>query len=109
MPKLNPVDAQVGARIAEIRKQKRVTQASLARSIGVTFQQVQKYEKGANRVSGSRLLLVADALGTTVNDVLGRTNPEVHPGTDMLLEHWARIEDPIKRDAVLKIVASLAD
>lgn len=109
MTTVNPFDAQVGARIAEIRKQKNVTQSSLARSIGVTFQQVQKYEKGVNRVSGSRLLMLADALGTTVSDVLGRTNPEEHHGTDLLLEHWGKIQDPGKRDALLKMASVLAD
>jgi DNA-binding XRE family transcriptional regulator len=47
---IEPVDVEVGARIKERRKLLGLSQANLAEKIGVTFQQVQKYEKGTNRV-----------------------------------------------------------
>ncbi len=51
----NPVDIHVGKRIRARRKEVRVSQERLAEQLGLTFQQVQKYEKGANRVSASKL------------------------------------------------------
>ena len=59
----DPVDIHVGARIREERVTAGLTQAELGAAIGVTFQQVQKYERGANRVSASMLVRIASALG----------------------------------------------
>jgi transcriptional regulator with XRE-family HTH domain len=62
----NPVDRHVGLRIRLRRKELGVSQERLAESIGLTFQQVQKYERAANRVSASKLWEMARALDTTV-------------------------------------------
>lgn len=59
----DPVDVHVGARIRAARKLKGLSQQALAESLGVTFQQVQKYERGANRISASMLTRAAKALG----------------------------------------------
>lgn len=56
----DPVDVQVGQRICLVREQAGLTQADLGNAIGVTFQQVQKYEKGTNRVSASKLFEMAE-------------------------------------------------
>ena len=61
----NPVDVHVGLRIRLRRKELGVSQEKLAEAIGLTFQQVQKYERAANRVSGSKLYEVARALDTS--------------------------------------------
>ena len=58
----NPVDSHVGSRIRMRRKILGVSQEKLAESLGLTFQQVQKYERGANRVSASKLYQIAKAL-----------------------------------------------
>ena len=58
----NPVDRHVGLRIRLRRKELGVSQERLAESIGLTFQQVQKYERAANRVSASKLWEMARAL-----------------------------------------------
>ena len=50
-----PVDVQVGQKIRMMRLEHDISQMELAAGIGVTFQQVQKYEKGTNRVGASRL------------------------------------------------------
>src|ERR1700712_5589447 len=63
----NPIDRHVGARIRLRRREVGVTQVELAESIGVTFQQVQKYERAANRVSASKLWEVAQALSTSLS------------------------------------------
>jgi transcriptional regulator with XRE-family HTH domain len=60
-----PVDSHVGARIRLRRGMIGMTQEVLGRKLGITFQQVQKYEKGANRVGASRLQQIAEALGVT--------------------------------------------
>lgn len=62
----NPVDRHVGLRIRLRRRELGVSQEKLAESIGLTFQQVQKYERAANRVSASKLWEMARALQTTI-------------------------------------------
>src|SRR3954464_14725356 len=62
----NPVDLHVGARIRMRRKILGVSQEKLAEDLGLTFQQVQKYERGANRVSASKLYEIARSLQTPV-------------------------------------------
>ena len=56
------VDCTVGLRIATLRKAKGLSQTELGQHVGVTFQQIQKYEKGANRVSSGRLQQIAQFL-----------------------------------------------
>lgn len=51
----HPVDRHVGQRVAALRLEKSYSQSDLARALGLTFQQVQKYEKGVNRISASKL------------------------------------------------------
>ena len=55
----HPVDRHVGRRVQEKRLDLGLTQTALAKAVGVSFQQVQKYEKGANRVSASKLFEIA--------------------------------------------------
>ncbi|HEX2801805.1 MAG TPA: helix-turn-helix transcriptional regulator [Phenylobacterium sp.] len=63
----NPIDRHVGLRIRMRRKELGISQERLAESIGLTFQQVQKYERAANRVSASKLWEVARALNTSIS------------------------------------------
>ncbi|WP_294621680.1 helix-turn-helix transcriptional regulator [uncultured Roseovarius sp.] len=60
------IDKAIGARIRTYRKALGLSQTDLAKEIGITFQQVQKYESGANRVAASRLWDISDALGISV-------------------------------------------
>jgi transcriptional regulator with XRE-family HTH domain len=62
----NPVDTYAGARLRMRRNELRMSQGALANAIGLTFQQVQKYEKGSNRMGSSRLLQVANVLKVPV-------------------------------------------
>jgi len=64
--RLNPIDKHLGARIRMRRQQLGISQVTLGEALGVTFQQVQKYEKGTNRVGGSGLARVAQALQVEV-------------------------------------------
>jgi transcriptional regulator with XRE-family HTH domain len=59
------VDEHVGARVRSLRLMRSVTQERLAEIAGVTFQQIQKYEKGVNRLSPGKLVTIGEALGVT--------------------------------------------
>jgi len=67
----DPIDVAVGARIRLARKTLRMSQQALAEAVGITFQQIQKYERGANRVSASMLVKIAQTLGTPVAELFG--------------------------------------
>jgi transcriptional regulator with XRE-family HTH domain len=62
----NPVDRHVGLRIRMRRKELGISQERLADAVGLTFQQIQKYERAANRVSASKLWELAQALGANI-------------------------------------------
>jgi transcriptional regulator with XRE-family HTH domain len=62
---INAVDRHVGARIRMQRMVGGLSQTKLGKAVGITFQQVQKYEKGTNRVSASRLQQIANVLEVT--------------------------------------------
>lgn len=68
MPKKEPheVDVHVGKAVLARRRALGISQTTLAEHLGVTFQQVQKYEKGTNRISGSRLFQMAEVLRVPV-------------------------------------------
>ena len=61
------IDVLIGARIKGRRIALKISQTKLAEAVGVRFQQVQKYESGANRVSASRLLMIAETLGVSIS------------------------------------------
>ena len=67
----NPIDVHVGKRIRMRRLFLGMNQETLANALGLTFQQVQKYEGGANRVSASRLSAMADILGVPISYFFG--------------------------------------
>src|SRR5882672_9246928 len=62
----NPIDKHVGSRVRMRRLLLGRSQTNLAEVLGITFQQVQKYEKGTNRVSASRLQQISDTLQVPV-------------------------------------------
>ncbi len=73
----SPVDVHVGERVRLRRKLLGMTQTDLGDAIGLTFQQVQKYERGANRIGASRLLAIARALDVSINYFFEDMPPEV--------------------------------
>lgn len=62
----NPIDRHVGARVRMRRLLISMSQERLGEALGITFQQIQKYEKGANRIGASRLQQIAKILGVPV-------------------------------------------
>jgi transcriptional regulator with XRE-family HTH domain len=71
-----PVDVKVGQVIRLLRLQRNISQFDLAANIGVGYQQIQRYERGQNRVSASRLVKIADALGADVRDFFEDPKPD---------------------------------
>lgn len=63
----NPIDVHVGQRLRQRRVLAGLSQEKLARMVGITFQQVQKYERGANRIVASRLFQLANVLDVPVS------------------------------------------
>src|SRR5215472_15311553 len=78
----DPVDIAVGARIRLLRKVRGMSQQALAEAAGVTFQQIQKYERGANRVSASMLSRIAGTLQAPVSEMFGEANPAAASAID---------------------------
>lgn len=65
----DPIDIAVGDRIRQLRKARGITQTELANAIGLTFQQVQKYEKARNRISASKLAQIATIFDVDVAEL----------------------------------------
>jgi transcriptional regulator with XRE-family HTH domain len=72
----NPLDVALGARIRVRRKSLGLSQDDLAVQVGLTFLQIQKYERGANRVSFSRLVEIARTLKCRAQDLIGDLDVE---------------------------------
>lgn len=112
------VDQTVGARITAVRKAKGLSQADLGVAVGVTFQQIQKYEKGINRVGASRLQQIAQCLDVPVatlfeDDAETAKQPRdllllSTTGAVTLLKAFAEIENDELRRNVLAIVRNVA-
>lgn len=116
----DPIDVEVGIRIRVRRKALGISQTQLAQSLNVTFQQVQKYERGANRVSASTLVRTARTLETTVASLVGEHEDGScddgdmfkHlnlPGSFELLRAFARMPDGDVRRALVNFAKTMAD
>ena len=64
---VHPVDSHVGARLRMLRRSAKLSQTELATSLGITFQQIQKYERGSNRISASKLFDAAQLLNAPIS------------------------------------------
>lgn len=120
----DPVDTHVGARLRLRRTLMGLSQTELAKSVGLTFQQVQKYESGANRISASRLYHIAEALDIPVSfffddmprhGVIGLheestpfTAPESGREGLEMMRNYHRISDEAIRRSVYDLTKSLA-
>ena len=71
---LDPVDVYIGQVVRDRRRVLRITQQQLAQAIGVTFQQVQKYEKGTNRISAARLAQISEVTRTPISTFFPEKN-----------------------------------
>ena len=119
----DPVDLYVGARIRARRLLIGMNQETLARKLELTFQQVQKYEGGANRVSASRLSQIANILGVPISYFFNDLEPDggepsqrdaesrerlQRPETIELIRSYYAISDPETRRQFLEMVKTVA-
>lgn len=115
----DPVDLAIGARMRARRRQLSLSQADVARRLGVSFQQVQKYERGTNRVSGSTLVATAKALSTTVGWLVGEEGDAAQDddvfrafsttGALEVLQAYAAIPSASRRAALLALAQEMAE
>jgi len=109
------VDKHIGDRIRAFRHDRGVTQQELARALGISYQQVQKYENGANRVSAGRLYVIATALGVEVSSFYDTLTTEgadrrlaiTSEETIMTARELSSLTSPRVRSSVRALVRSL--
>jgi transcriptional regulator with XRE-family HTH domain len=115
----DPVDVAIGARMRLRRKSLGISQGVLSERVGVSFQQIQKYERGANRVSGSMLVAIAGALDTSVGWLVGEEGGLSDTADDViqalaitgatdLLEAYAAIPQASARAALVTLAQEMA-
>jgi len=108
----HPIDITVGARITSQRLSNGMTQSDLATAIGVSFQQVQKYERGSNRVSASRLWLIAEALNVPMTYFFdGVTTETGAPREERPITPWVQELMTLEKDlpaSARKLVLNMA-
>ena len=122
----NEVDMHVGKRIRERRQDLKMSQEKLGNSLGVTFQQVQKYERGTNRIGASRLFKLSQVMevpiryfysglaGVVQSEVAEGEQPPLHydvlntPEGAELAEAFSRIKSKAVREQVLQLARTLA-
>lgn len=113
----DPIDIAVGARIRTRRRASGFSQTQLAESLGITFQQVQKYERGANRVSASMLVRIAAKLETSVAALVGEEGVSASAtmvarasksAADDITALYARITSTDSRRALMTLAKALA-
>jgi transcriptional regulator with XRE-family HTH domain len=131
--RVNALDKTIGARVRKLRMVRGLSQEKLAEQLGITFQQVQKYEQGSNRISVSRLVHISKALkspiayffdnldtSVPVTGFAEQTQDEFDPTgnkenlfetkeTLELLKTYYSIEDKQARKDLLKIVRTFAN
>lgn len=116
----NEIDAYVGRRMRERREALGISQGRLGRHLGLTFSQVQKYEKGSNRIGAGRLYQIAGFLGVSPNyffEGLGAAGGATVEAPDdgeteatrAIGAAFAAIKDADARASVLALVKSLSD
>ena len=114
-----PIDKLVGRNIRIHRMKKNMSQEKLGDSLGLTFQQVQKYEKGTNRVGAGRLHQIAGILGIPVTALFEGSDVQPDSGGSMLdllaepyslrlIQAMAKIADNELRRTVVELVEQIA-
>jgi len=119
----NSVDGHVGSRVRLRRLELGMSQEKLADQLGITFQQVQKYERGTNRIGASRLHQIALVLQTPITYFFEGASetvlPSSHeasplaqalsdPATVRLVRAFANIEDPLLKQKAIGIIEAIA-
>src|SRR5438105_4604523 len=120
----DPRDAEIGKRIRALRLERGLSQTELGAMLDVTFQQVQKYEKGANRVAAGRLQRISEGLEVPITFFYAGTGMDpIETDTDSvdvglgfletagavrLVRAYSRINDPTMRRALVELTEKIA-
>lgn len=124
------IDLLIGERLKELRKIKNLTQEDVAEKLGVSFQQIQKYENGKNRISFSKLYELSNFMKIPMESFVANLDGSQNKGlsdnnqsnymaaqndsisqkeTDDLLKIYYSIEDPLLRKNLLKFIKTMAE
>lgn len=116
MNHLKSLDIEIGRNLRNLRQARGFTQNKLAEALGLTFQQVQKYETAANRISASRLIDIARVLEIDLSELLpsaeitkSKADPVLAKQTNLLFSLFTAIPDKRLRQSILKLVKSIAE
>ena len=112
----HPIDLHVGKRVRFKRKMMGLTQTDLGERVGLTFQQIQKYEKGENRISASKLYQIAQILDTNVSFFFDDYN-EAHKEQEIvddkqsvdLVQSFSSIKNPKVKKRIMMLIESVID
>ena len=116
----DPLDVLIGRRVRRLRAARGLSQTELGNAVNVTFQQIQKYEGGTNRIAASTLVRIAAALDVSTDELLTDRTPMFAedaalrpsllstPGAEALLVGYARLGSETLRRAVLSLVRELS-
>jgi transcriptional regulator with XRE-family HTH domain len=116
----DPYDIEIGRRVRALRVARRMSQAELGARLGITFQQIQKYERGANRVSAGRLQYIAQVFAVPMSSLLGADDNNAENNRDVLefmnapdavrlLQAYSRIKDRKLRLVLLHLTSLIAE
>ena len=116
----DPRDLEVARRVRARRLELRMSQETLAGHLGLTFQQVQKYEKGANRIGAGRLQRIAEILKMDVAGFFPRSGSATEPSASLfelvetsaalrLLRAYSRIPNPALKRALTVLAEEIAE
>nr|WP_237351596.1 helix-turn-helix transcriptional regulator [Rhizobium sp. ACO-34A] len=113
----HPDDIAAGANLRRIRVHRGMSQEALTEHLGITFQQVQKYEKGTNRLSISRALMACRALSCALQDLVPGIEensagaihlPQRSAQANRMADIFDRIPDHVQRHHLLRLAATMA-
>lgn len=104
-------DIEIGFRIRKMREKRGLTQVDVAEGLHITYQQVQKYELGKNKIPASRLSKLAKILEVTVEDILKPSSKNFEQLKKMQDQQvnllWNKLDDDKKRNVVLMLLEQL--
>ena len=119
---LNPVDAYVGNRLKIRRNELGISQTKISEMVGITFQQVQKYEKGLNRIGSSRLYEFSKILKVPVsyffdgyeissncvdNILKDERNSKIEKEIVLLVDYFYKLKNPLLRKSVISLLKNI--
>jgi transcriptional regulator with XRE-family HTH domain len=115
----DPRDIEVGRRVRALRLERDMSQTALADQLGLTFQQVQKYEKGVNRIGAGRLQTIAEIFQVSITDLFADAQPAAHGQQSVyelvdsaaalrLLRAYTRLPNSKLKQALVQMAVAMA-